>query len=59
MSKKEKQILETFGKIIPDLTEVEKEKLLSYGEGYADGIRSRKVLLNVSAGKPLDSMVVS
>lgn len=45
MSKKEKQILETFGKIIPDLTEIEKEKLLSYGEGYADGIRTRKGVL--------------
>ena len=49
MSKKEKQILETFGKIIPDLTEVEKEKLLSYGEGYADGIRSRKEIFNACA----------
>lgn len=42
MSEKEKKILETFGKVIPDLTDMEKEKLLSYGEGYADGIRSRK-----------------
>ncbi len=42
MSEKEKRILETFGNIIPDLTEIEKEKLLSYGEGYAAGIRSRK-----------------
>lgn len=42
MSEREKQILETFGKIIPDLTEIEKEKLISYGEGYAEGIRNRK-----------------
>lgn len=35
MSEKEKQILDTFGKVIPDLTEMEKEKLLSFGEGMA------------------------
>ena len=35
MSEKEKQILETFEKVIPDLSEVEKEKLLSFGEGMA------------------------
>lgn len=41
MSEKELKILETFGKIIPNLTEVEKEKLLSYGQGYAEAMRSR------------------
>lgn len=35
MSEKEKKILETFGKVIPDLSELEKEKLLSFGEGMA------------------------
>lgn len=35
MSEKEKQILETFGKVIPELSEMEKEKLLSFGEGMA------------------------
>lgn len=35
MSEKEKKILETFGKVIPLLTELEKEKLLSFGEGMA------------------------
>lgn len=35
MSDKEKQILETFEKVIPDLSEMEKEKLLSFGEGMA------------------------
>jgi hypothetical protein len=35
MSEKEKQILETFRKVIPDLSEMEKEKLLSFGEGVA------------------------
>lgn len=35
MSEKEKQILETFGKVIPEMSEMEKEKLLSFGEGMA------------------------
>lgn len=35
MSEKEKKILETFGKVIPDMTELEREKLLSFGEGIA------------------------
>ena len=35
MSEKEKKILETFGKVIPDLSEMEKEKLLSFGDGMA------------------------
>ena len=35
MSEKEKKILETFEKVIPDLNELEKEKLLSFGEGMA------------------------
>lgn len=35
MSEKEKQILETFEKVIPGLSEMEKEKLLSFGEGIA------------------------
>lgn len=35
MSEKEKQILDTFEKVLPDLTEMEKEKLLSFGEGMA------------------------
>ena len=35
MSEKEKKILETIGKVIPDLSEMEKEKLLSFGEGMA------------------------
>ena len=35
MSEKEKQILDTFEKVIPKMSEVEKEKLLSFGEGMA------------------------
>lgn len=33
MSEKEKTILDTFGKVIPTMTELEKERLLSFGEG--------------------------
>ena len=35
MSEKEKKIMETFGKVIPDLSEIEKERLLAFGEGIA------------------------
>lgn len=35
MSEKSKEILETFEKVIPELSEIEKEKLLSFGEGIA------------------------
>lgn len=41
MSEKEKQILDTFGKVIPNLSELEKEKLLSYGEGMAFKVRQQ------------------
>ena len=35
VSEKGKEILETFEKVIPELSEIEKEKLLSFGEGIA------------------------
>lgn len=35
MSEEGKQILETFEKVIPDLTKLEREKLISFGEGIA------------------------
>ena len=35
MSEKEKQILNTFGKLVPNLSEMEKEKVLAFGEGMA------------------------
>ena len=35
MSEKEQKILETFGKVIPEMSELEKEKLLAFGEGMA------------------------
>lgn len=35
MSETEKRILDTFKKVIPELSEIEREKLLSFGEGMA------------------------
>lgn len=35
MTRKERKILETFGRIVPTLSDIEKEKLLSFGEGMA------------------------
>lgn len=35
MSEKDKKIMDTFGKIIPNLSELDKEKLLAFGEGVA------------------------
>lgn len=35
MSDKAKKILDTFGKAISELSEMEKEKLLAFGEGMA------------------------
>ena len=33
MSEKEKKIMETFGRVIPTLTDSEKNQLLAFGEG--------------------------
>ena len=35
MSDKEKIILDTFAKLIPNLSEMEKERVLAFGEGMA------------------------
>ncbi len=35
MSERESKIMETFGKVIPELSEMEREKLLAFGEGMA------------------------
>lgn len=35
MSEKDKKIMETFARVIPELSELEKEKLLAFGEGMA------------------------
>lgn len=42
MVQKEMQIIETFAKVIPELTEMEKEKLLAFGEGMAFKINQDK-----------------
>lgn len=35
MSEKDKKIMETFARILPGLSDLEKEKLLAFGEGMA------------------------
>ena len=35
MSQLEREIIETFEKVIPEMSEVEKAQLLSFGEGVA------------------------
>lgn len=42
MSETGKKILETFGKAIPGMTDLEKEKLLAFGEGMAFMADQRK-----------------
>lgn len=42
MPEMEKKILSNFEKAIPCLTEMEREKLLSFGEGLAYATASRK-----------------
>lgn len=42
MSDREKQILDTFEKVLPGMTELEKEKLLSFGEGIAFKTQQKK-----------------
>ena len=42
MPEMEKQILSNFEKAIPHMTEMEKEKLLSFGEGIAYAVASRE-----------------
>lgn len=42
MSEKEKKILNTFGRVIPELSELEKERLLAFGEGMAFKVDQQK-----------------
>jgi len=35
MSEKDKRIMETFERVVPNLSEIDKEKLLAFGEGVA------------------------
>jgi len=39
MSEKQKQILDTFDKVIPHLSDLEKEKLLAFGEGLGFAVK--------------------
>lgn len=43
MSEKGEKILEAFGKAIPGMSELEKEKLLAFGEGLAFMVDQRRV----------------
>lgn len=42
MTEKEKKILDIFVRIIPELSELEKERLLSFGEGLAFYVDQQK-----------------
>lgn len=42
MSEKEKQILNTFEKVVPQLSDMEKERLLAFGEGMAFKVENDK-----------------
>ena len=42
MSEKEQKILETFEKVLPEMTDLEREKLLYFGEGIAFKIAEQK-----------------
>lgn len=42
MSDKEKKIMESFQKAIPKMSDLEKEKLLSFGEGIAFVLNRRE-----------------
>jgi hypothetical protein len=42
MSEAEKKILETFEKVIPKLDEMQKERLLGFGEGMAFKIEEQE-----------------
>ena len=35
MSEKDKKIMDTFGKVVPNLSAIDKEKLLACGEGVS------------------------
>lgn len=55
MSEKDKKIMETFGKVVPNLSEFDKEKLLAFGEGIAlmaDRLRDTERRPNEEAPHP-------
>lgn len=42
VAEKDKEILETFSKVVPKLSTMEKEKLLSFGEGLAFSVQLKE-----------------
>ncbi len=59
MSKNEKEILKTFEKVIPDLTELEREKLLSFGEGIAFKTAEQKKQRQIEEGRRNDERAIA
>lgn len=51
MSDKEKKILETFQEVIPELDDMDKERLLSFGEGMAYAVNKRKEMAQKDGDK--------
>lgn len=49
MSEKEKEIIETFINVLPKMTEVEREKLLSFGQGMTF-MKDEQAKQNTAAG---------
>ena len=52
MSEKEQKILDTFRKTLPELSDLEKEKLLSFGEGMAFVVKRGKEMAELTAACP-------
>lgn len=52
MSEKGKKILDIFSKTIPDMSELEKEKLLAFGEGMAFMVNHNKQTVISQEQKP-------
>ena len=50
MTEKEQKILETFADIIPKLSEMDKERLLMFGEGMRFKIEQSKPVVRGKAG---------
>lgn len=42
MSEKDKRIMSTFERVVPKLSEADKEKLLAFGEGFAMGTETAR-----------------
>ena len=51
MSEKEKKILETFSEVVPKLSEIDKERLLAFGEGLAFKAKQQKPAKEPPAAK--------